>query len=385
MPISTVGQQLLPSRSLKSQHPGPQRRRELTAGMIAGAIAAGLVSLLFFDDGIRPIGIFLSGIGLGWLLVRSDFGYASGFRHFVERGDGATLVAGLTVAAVAALVVIPMSMLWPGYYGAIVPVGIPLIVGAALFGVGMQFANGCGSGTLYAAGSLSRRSLLVLPFFCIGAVLGGVITPAALRLPDLGVVDFGDLLGPWGGLAVTEAMIAVLAIILVRRGSWPTPAQLGAGAMIGALAAVAFLLSGQTWGITSGLTLWGAKAVGLLGIDLTGTEYWSWEGNRRALAGSVLESVSSLMDIGLLLGATMAAAFHRSFKTGIPLGVRGAVGAVIGGLLMGVGARLSSGCNIGAFIGGVSSGSIHGFIWFIAALPGCWLGMRLRPWFGFPV
>ena len=31
--------------------------------------------------------------------------------------------------------------------------------------------------------------------------------------------------------------------------------------------------------------------------------------------------------------------------------------AAIGGLLMGIGARLSFGCNIGAFLGGTASGS----------------------------
>ncbi|MCC6716767.1 MAG: YeeE/YedE family protein, partial [Acetobacteraceae bacterium] len=55
----------------------------------------------------------------------------------------------------------------------------------------------------------------------------------------------------------------------------------------------------------------------------------------------------------------------------------------LGGLLMGVGARLSAGCNVGAFLGGASSGSLHGLVWLLACLPGCWLGIRLRPMFGF--
>jgi hypothetical protein len=45
------------------------------------------------------------------------------------------------------------------------------------------------------------------------------------------------------------------------------------------------------------------------------------------------------------------------------LGWRGAAGAALGGLLMGIGARLSSGCNVGAFIGGAASGSLHGLVW----------------------
>ena len=56
--------------------------------------------------------------------------------------------------------------------------------------------------------------------------------------------------------------------------------------------------------------------------------------------------------------------------------------AALGGLLMGWGARLGFGCNIGAFVGGVASGSLHGWVWFAAALPGCLIGIRLRPLFG---
>ena len=49
---------------------------------------------------------------------------------------------------------------------------------------------------------------------------------------------------------------------------------------------------------------------------------------------------------------------------------------------MGWGARLGFGCNIGAFVGGVGSGSLHGWIWFGFALAGCYVGIRLRPLFG---
>lgn len=90
----------------------------------------------------------------------------------------------------------------------------------------------------------------------------------------------------------------------------------------------------------------------------------------------------SLGDVGLVLGALGAASASGRLRHGVPIGARGAAGAALGGVLLGIGARLSFGCNIGAFLGGVSSGSLHGFAWFIAVLPGCWLGIRLRPIFG---
>ena len=45
-------------------------------------------------------------------------------------------------------------------------------------------------------------------------------------------------------------------------------------------------------------------------------------------------------------------------------------------------ARIAYGCNVGVFVSGVASGSLHGWLWIVAALPGCWLGIRLRRSFG---
>ena len=58
-----------------------------------------------------------------------------------------------------------------------------------------------------------------------------------------------------------------------------------------------------------------------------------------------------------------------------------ALAAAIGGLLMGYGARLAFGCNVGAYFSGIASGSLHGWLWFAAGLVGSYLGIRLRPLF----
>ncbi|PLW72842.1 hypothetical protein C0036_10430, partial [Streptomyces sp. DJ] len=55
---------------------------------------------------------------------------------------------------------------------------------------------------------------------------------------------------------------------------------------------------------------------------------------------------------------------------------------VVGGVLMGIGARMAGGCNIGAYLAGIASGSLHGWIWGAVALLGTWAGLRLRPLFG---
>ena len=84
----------------------------------------------------------------------------------------------------------------------------------------------------------------------------------------------------------------------------------------------------------------------------------------------------------MLLGALLfSSCLGRSEKSVWP-GSRQLIAAVLGGLMMGIGARLAFGCNIGAFLGGVASGSLHGWIWFLFAIIGSWIGVRMRSRFG---
>jgi uncharacterized membrane protein YedE/YeeE len=77
----------------------------------------------------------------------------------------------------------------------------------------------------------------------------------------------------------------------------------------------------------------------------------------------------------------LAAMMAGKFKPGLSLPARSIAAAVIGGLLLGVGARLGTGCNIGAFFSGTVSGSLHGWVWLVFAFAGNVLGVKLRPIF----
>ncbi|MCC7282557.1 MAG: YeeE/YedE family protein, partial [Acetobacteraceae bacterium] len=225
-----------------------------------GALALGLAAtgLVASQAEGAMLPLLAVAMGLGAAFVLLEYGFTAGFRDFLVAGDGRALGAAFVVPAIAALVVVPVGALAEGYGRFVAPIGLPLVGGAAMFGVGMQIANGCGSGTLVAAGQGARRMLLALPFFCLGGVLGSLMLPAALRLPGLGVVDLAERFGPWGGLLATELLLGGAAV-LVLRGAWPGRRRLLAGAVVGVLAAALFLVSGEPWGITLGLTLWGAK------------------------------------------------------------------------------------------------------------------------------
>jgi uncharacterized membrane protein YedE/YeeE len=352
------------------------------------AATAVLVALVLLDRQPASAALILGGFGLGVAFLKAEFSYTASRRHFLTRGEAGGLLGGLIVIAVAAVAVVPAAALSPIYGGAIAPLGASLVVGSFTFGVGMQLANGCGSGTLYTAGGGSGRMLIALLFFIVGSVFGSLSLPAFLSLGGIDPVLASDYFGPWGGLAVTLVSLALVAAIIVviakRRGANFVPSRnyiLG-GIVIGLLCIFVFAAGGHPWSVTFGYTVWGAKAATALGFDLSHAPFWQWAGPKHALESSVLADTSSLTDFGMLFGAMAAAAASKPFATGAWPPAKSLLAAAVGGLVMGWGARLGFGCNIGAFVGGVASGSLHGWVWFACALAGSLVGIRLRPLFG---
>jgi uncharacterized membrane protein YedE/YeeE len=162
-------------------------------------------------------------------------------------------------------------------------------------------------------------------------------------------------------------------------GPWPL---VGAGLVLALLNVATLLLAGHPWSITYGFGLWGAKIASAVGIPVASWEFWTWPAQAQALNSSVLADTVSVMDFGLVLGAAAAAAIAGKFAPKAKLPLRSLLAAVVGGLLMGYGARLSFGCNIGALFSGIATGSLHGWLWFAAAFVGSFAGVWLRPFFG---
>jgi hypothetical protein len=357
---------------------------------VGAAVACALIlaALVLIDGQPASAALVIVGVGLGVAFFAAEFSFTASWRRFLARGEAGGLLATLLLIALAALVIVPVAASVSGFGGAIAPLGPSLVIGAFTFGVGMQLANACGSGTLYTAGGGSGRMLVALACFVVGSLIGSLHLPFFLALGGIDPVIASDYFGPWGGLLVTllTLLLAAVAVAVVarRRGGalWPSR-KLVAGAVVIALLAVgAFIFGGHPWSVTFGFTLWGGKLASLMGLDLSAAPFWQWPGPKRALNESVLTDTSSLVDFGMIFGAMAAAAALRPFARAAWPPLPSLVAAALGGLLMGWGARLGFGCNIGAFVGGVASGSLHGWVWFGAALVGCALGIRLRPLFG---
>lgn len=370
------------------------------------ALVLGTVVIAQLVD-IRQAVLFLIGALLGLTLYHASFGFTGGWRRLVVERRGAAMRAQMLMIAVTALAFIPLvaagSAFGQPLVGALAPVGVSVLLGAAMFGLGMQLGGGCGSGTLFTVGGGSSRMLVTLLFFIVGAVLGTAHLPWWLQQPSLPAISLGTSLGVPGALLVTLAGLGAVAAVsawIERRahgsleiaktpatrgwqrllhGPWPL---VGAGLLLGLLNLATLLVAGHPWSVTYGFGLWGAKAAEAVGIPVSSWEFWSWPAQASALNASVLNDVTSVMNFGIILGAALAAGLAGKFapKVGVPLA--SFVAAAIGGVLMGYGARLSFGCNIGALFSGIASGSVHGWLWFAAAFVGSLGGIFLRPVFG---
>ncbi|MBM3529435.1 MAG: YeeE/YedE family protein [Alphaproteobacteria bacterium] len=357
--------------------------------LIAALLALSLlVALVMIDGQPAAAALLVSGFALGVVFLKAEFSFTASWRRLIVRGQADGFLGGLLLIAIAATVIVPVAATVQGFGGTIAPIGPSLVIGAFVFGIGMQLANGCGSGTLYTVGGGSGRMLVTLALFIAGSVIGSLHLPAFLSLGGIDPVLASNHLGPWGGLAATLASIAAVAAAIVayarKKGAavWPARKIVIGAILIGLLCIAVFAAGRHPWSVTFGFTVWGAKLATLAGIDLTGAEFWQWPGPKRALGDSILSDTSSLTDIGMILGAMAAAAAAGPFARNAWPPLKSLLAAAVGGLLMGWGARIGFGCNIGAFVGGVASGSLHGWVWFLAVLPGCMIGIRLRPLFG---
>ncbi len=357
----------------------------------------------------RQAALYVIGTLLGIALYHAAFGFTSAWRVFIADGRGAGLRAQMLMLAVGVALFFPAlsagTLFGTPVAGLVQPAGTSVIVGAFIFGIGMQLGGGCASGTLYTVGGGSTRMIVTLIMFIVGSLIGTAHMPFWTALPQLQPVSLVKTLGLSSALVVNWALFALIATITVivekRRhgglvaahvqpahtspwlhGPWPLAA--GALALV-VLNFATLALSGRPWGVTSAFALWGAKAASLIGIDTASWTYWSTKANAAALAAPITQDVTSVMDIGIVLGAMLAAALAGRYAPVWRVPLRSLIAACVGGLLLGYGARLAYGCNIGAYFSGIVSGSLHGWLWLVAAFAGNVAGTRLRPLFGLEV
>lgn len=368
------------------------------------------ISLLLQNEfNLKQALLFLTGIGFGLTLLHALFGFSGGWRLFIREKRSLGIRAQILLLAFSTLLFFPLiAQLFPDInsHAALGQVGVSVIVGAFLFGIGMQLGGGCGSGTLYTVGQGQTDMLITISFFIIGATVGSYHLPWWLSLPNIGKISLISELGLPVALILQLAVLAVLYQLVTKselkrratvetfsgqyppqkfierliHGPWPIWWGVIGLTIFGL---VTLVMAGYPWSITFAFGLWGAKIWSALGGDVANWSYWASGYPAKALNQSVLADVTSIMNFGIIFGAMLAAALAGKYAPAGKVKPKRVITAVIGGLLLGYGARLAFGCNIGALLGGIASGSLHGWLWLVAAFSGGIVGVKLRVWMKF--
>jgi uncharacterized protein len=414
----------------------------------------------------------------GMCLQGGRFCFSSAFRDLFAVGVP-RMVVGIVIATVLfGLTASFVSASGKSAFHA-APYGIHSVIAGFVFGVGMVFAGGCASSSLYKTGEGNSISFIVLLSISVTqAVLvdaGGWLNklvpaswhasalsknlPATITAGD-GFIDqylagyvwnrpkatFADILGLpnhsvagafvgnflVGVVLPALAMLVVVYVFWSRKGhlkKWARegkPAGLSAdlagfwnmvasskrtaiaGLIIGIAAGLhMFVIEGlrRKFGIGNAADI--LKALGHdFGISARGTVfdpgYWyvttqeaqwfgwlfnklGWDNTHNIFFGlengipNPIFNLAGWMSISLIGGAAVMALLNDEFKFKKPT-LELATWAVIGGSLMGLGARLGLGCNVGAFFVRTANGDASGWLFGLGMVGGAWLGVRFFSW-----
>jgi uncharacterized protein len=130
----------------------------------------------------------------------------------------------------------------------------------------------------------------------------------------------------------------------------------------------------RPWGAVGAVRNWGDWM--LYSVGLYGSDRFIDGFGEPILTQSILFNTGSVIGIGLIGGAFISACLGGQFALRFPP-IREYVKAIMAGVLMGIGAALAAGCNVGGIYNAIGNLAANGFTMFIGIIPGVLLGLWL--------
>ena len=148
--------------------------------------------------------------------------------------------------------------------------------------------------------------------------------------------------------------------------------------LLSVFATILVAVTGAAWGVTGPFADWGGLFLQKIGVDAD-----TWKIFNGSLAKfNFFKNQPSMTNAGIILGALLSSLLAASFKFKKIKNMKQVWAAVFGGLLMGVGARLAMGCNIGSLFSAVPAFSLHGWVFVVFIFFGATVGgSLLKKWF----
>src|ERR1700733_10259505 len=211
---------------LSTPLPRVPRRFDINPKPLAAALVLIALGAIYLAQAVssRQAALYVVGALLGVRLYHAAFGFTSAWRVFIADGRGAGLRAQMLMLAIGVLLFFPAlsagTLFGHPVVGEVSPVGTSVVVGAFIFGIGMQLGGGCASGTLYTVGGGSTRMVVTLIAFIVGSVVATAPLPFWTALPSLQPISLVKTLGAGPALAlnwIVFAAIAALTVVIEKR------------------------------------------------------------------------------------------------------------------------------------------------------------------------
>lgn len=408
---------------------------------IAGTVLLAILLLgggLFFQEGALHYRM-LVGLGLGYTLTRSLFGFA-GSANRAYNGGSTKLLRSLCLMFFLSAVVVAALCFTGGAenYGLwINQINLGLVIGGLLFGIGMAFSMCCASGVLTDIVAGPSRALITLLFFGVGVFVGfpvqkqGWVTSTIVHtassetgvfLPDL--FTFDGMNGYLGALILTGALCLLVAglakwyenyrrrngtytgidserlqekeelEILQDESTTPVlsettayrlfakPWTLKTGAvMITILFSTLMIVTGGGWGASTPYGYWFGRLLRLFGVSTEAIVSFTQQSEGPFTVPffqNAMNVQNTFIIVGALIAALMMGVFTAQLKESLKITPKEALIYIVGGFLMGFGTRLSNGCNVGALYTPIANLSLSGWIYFIFLFSGGMLGNVIK-------
>jgi uncharacterized membrane protein YedE/YeeE len=333
----------------------------------------------------------LIGAAFGFVLQRGRFCINSAFREvlFQDYTMIRAYVLAVAVAMIGANLIESLGLLQPAadgtagelYRQAFVPWAN--VVGGYIFGMGIVLAGGCGSGILYRVG----EGNLAYVFAVFGFFFGIVVTKFGFLKPvyDL-LISTPVFIGPDKDVVPTLynlfgvnkwIVIAVLAVPMfwfVYLGKPTLKAKKGyswtlVGILAGLVAVAAFWASDYFGGRARGLSFTGPVREFFLGVFFSNSQAASSD-KTITILGMTL-SWSALYVFTVPIGAFISGKLLNEVKMKVPPADE-LLKVLLGGFVMGVGAQIGGGCNIGHSLTGVSTLAVSSWVANLFIILGNW-------------
>lgn len=379
---------------------------------------------------------FLIGVGLGYVLTRTAYGFAGSVNRAYRAGS--TKLMRSLMMLFTAISILSAAIFFngvpEGFKLSIYPINLALLIGALMFGMGMAFNSCCASGTLTDMVYEPTKAFITLIFFSMGIFIAFPIQKKTdfvkkslisvegregVFLPELFKNDgFNGFLF---AILFTLLMVIIVSYVSkkyeekrIKEGTYsPLPDEVEQAKMpqplsddvkifsaevyhrffarpwsmvegvfaFSILIGVLMLVNGAGWGVTTAMGELFGRVLHLFGVPAeTLAEYSGIKAEK--FMQTVFQNGGRAQNLGIFMGTILMSLFAGNFmasvKGGLKITFKEGLMYVAGGLLMGVGTRLANGCNAGALLTPITQFSLSGWVFFVFMVLGGIFGNMIR-------